>query len=306
MIEQIWPNDWAERLSLIGNIGAAVIIVLLPLELWRRQRAGRLTKEAAKEMLASASPLLPLLLLGGLLLAGFGWIYGAVASLAPFTIPTNGWTALAAVVLVDFLYYWDHRCGHRLRTYWAIGHSVHHSSPQYDQTVGLRVSVLEGLFSPWFYLPAVLVGFDPLLVVAAFGVILGYQQWLHTELVGRLPWLDGWLGTPSNHRVHHGAQPQYIDRNYGAILIVWDRLFGTYAAEDEPVRYGLTTPIGSTHPWRVHTFEAARLWRELTAARGWRERLRTLVVMPPVPCREPVVVGARLLARGRHERPSRV
>jgi sterol desaturase/sphingolipid hydroxylase (fatty acid hydroxylase superfamily) len=266
----------SDAMAWSGTALGAAIVVFLPWELWRYRRAGRLDRARIREMLASASPLLPTLLLGGAITAFIVALFAAAAALAPWKIPVDGWTAGLALVVVDFMYYWDHRVAHRNRSYWALAHSVHHSSPQYDQTTGLRVSFMDGFFSPWFYLPPILLGFDPLLVGACFTVIIGYQQWLHTEAIGKLPWLDGWLNTPSNHRVHHGVQAQYQDRNYGAILIVWDRLFGTWAREEEPVRYGLTHPIDSSHPLTVHLFEARRLWADLRRAPRWRDRLRML------------------------------
>jgi sterol desaturase/sphingolipid hydroxylase (fatty acid hydroxylase superfamily) len=275
-----WPASWPDRLELAGTAMGAALAVLLPVELWRRWRAGRLDRAAVLEMLACASPVLPTLLATGAVIAWVTAVYGTAASLAPWRIPTNAGTALLALAVVDFLYYWDHRCAHRVRPYWAFCHSVHHSSPQYDQTVGLRISFLDGFVSPWFYVPAVLIGFDPLLVLGAFVVILGYQQWIHTETIGSLPWLDGWLNTPANHRVHHGTQPQYLDRNYGAVLIVWDRLFGTYAPEREPVLYGLSQPLRSSNPWHVHTIEAARLLADLRGATGPADLLRRFWKMP--------------------------
>lgn len=164
-------------------------------------------------------------------------------------------------------------CSERL--YWSVSHSVHHSSPRYDATTSLRVSFVDGYTSPWFQVPAVLVGFHPLLVFGCFGVIIAYQTWIHTETVGRLGWLDRVLNTPSNHRVHHSSLPEHLDKNYGGILIVWDRLFGTYAAETEPVTYGLTTPVASTHPVDVHLYEARRLLGDLREAHP-SERLSVL------------------------------
>ncbi len=266
----------SDAIALAGTVLGAAILVFLPWELMRYWRAGRLDGARIREMLASASPLLPTLLLGSAITGFIVALFGAAAALAPWKIPVNGWTAVLALLMVDFMYYWDHRVAHQNRSYWALAHSVHHSSPQYDQTTGLRVSFVDGFFSPWFYLPPILIGFDPLLVAACFTLILGYQQWLHTEAIGKLPWLDGWLNTPSNHRVHHGVQAQYQDRNYGAILIVWDRLFGTWAREEEPVRYGVTHPIGSSHPLTVHLYEARRLWADLRNTPRWRDRLRRL------------------------------
>jgi sterol desaturase/sphingolipid hydroxylase (fatty acid hydroxylase superfamily) len=128
--------------------------------------------------------------------------------------------------------------------------------------------------------PLVVVGFDPLLVVAAFGFNLGYQQWLHTETIGSLGWFDGVFNSPANHRVHHGSQPLYLDRNYGGVLIVWDRLFGTWQRETEPAVYGLTRPLGSANPIDVHLAEAMLLWRDVRATTGWRRRM-ALLLRPP-------------------------
>jgi sterol desaturase/sphingolipid hydroxylase (fatty acid hydroxylase superfamily) len=280
MPELTSPQTLIEWLGLAGSLLSALIVVLLPAEIWQRWRSGRLSRAVVLEMLASASPLIPTVLLGGVVLAFIFMLYAFCAQWAPWQIPTNAWTAVAAVLLVDFLYYWDHRSAHRFRPYWALAHSVHHSSSQYDQTIGLRISFVDGFISPWFYVPAVLIGFDPLLVFAALGLILGYQQWIHTETVGKLRWFDEWLNTPANHRVHHGVQAQYIDKNFGAVLILWDRLFGTYEPEVEPVQYGLSKPIGSSNPWQVHTKELTRLLADLRQASDWRQWWRCLMLMP--------------------------
>ena len=277
------PASAADWLGLLAVLFGSLLLIFLPVELWRRHRAGSLTRSAVIEMLASASVTIPAIAFGGVVLTFITALWGAAAALTPLAIPTNGWTAAACLLLVDFLYYWDHRCAHTFRPYWAVSHSVHHSSPQYDQTTALRVSFADGFLSPWFYLPAVLLGFDVLLVVACVAMILAWQQWLHTDTVGRLPWFDGWLNTPSNHRVHHGVQPEYIDRNFGAVLMVWDRLFRTYAREDVPVRYGLTEAIGTSHPWTIHTLEIRRLWRDLRASPDASSRWRALVRMSDKP-----------------------
>jgi len=264
-------TDW---IAAIGVVMSLALVVFLPIELVRLRRQGKLARAAMKEMLTSASPVVPTILTGGVVLAFITSLYTTAAHFQWSAIATTPLSALLCLLLVDLLYYLDHRSAHRVRAYWSIAHSVHHSSHQYDQTTALRVSFVDGFISPWFYLPAVLIGFDPLLVGASLGFILGYQQWVHTESVGKLPWLDPWLNTPSNHRVHHGAQKQYLDKNYGAVLMIWDRIFGSYEPEVEPVRYGLTEPIGSSHPWTVHVHEAKRLlhdvWQESKAANRWR------------------------------------
>lgn len=273
--------------ELAATLLLAAFVVFLPIELWRLWRAGRLDRAYVKEMAASASPLLPALAVNGIVLAWAGALFGLAERLTPLGIPTNAWSFAACLLLVDFLYYIDHRCGHRVRAYWAISHSVHHSSPQYDQTTGLRVSFVDGFLTIWFYLPAVLLGFEPLLVAACFGIIIAYQQWLHTETIGRLGWFDGIFNSPANHRVHHGTQPDYLDRNYGAVLMIWDQLFGTYQAERAPPVYGLVEPIASVNPLTVHIAEARNLWRDLRAARGWRQRLLLLLLPPGTPAVAP-------------------
>lgn len=273
---------WTQILTVSALVFGAAIVLLLPWELWRLHRTSRLDRARFREMLASAGPAVPSLLVSGSVAAFVLGLYGLVGAWVPWHIPTNGWTAMLALLAVDFMYYWDHRCAHRNRTYWAIAHSVHHSSPHYDQTTGLRVSFIDGFISPWFYVPVVAIGFDPQLVAACLALTIGWQQWLHTEAVGRLPWLDGWLNTPSNHRAHHGVQARYQDVNYGAILIVWDRLFDTYEPEaaEEPVRYGITRPIASTSLVEVHMCEAKRLWRDLAATPRWHDRLKRLLLAP--------------------------
>jgi len=137
-------------------------------------------------------------------------------------------------------------------------------------TSGLVLAFIAALFNAAANLQLTAIPTTPL--AACLGFILGYQQWLHTEAIGRLPWLDGWLNTPSNHRVHHGSQAQYLDKNYGAVLMIWDRVFGSYQPEVEAVRYGLTEAISSSHPVRVHLHEALRLLRDLNQAGDWRTR----------------------------------
>ncbi len=270
--------SWIEN-----NLSAAfslVFIVLLPFELWRRHRTGKLTRASLLELGASSSPLILTIITGGLTLAFITTLFAFAAKFALWQINTTISTAVLAIVLIDFLYYIDHRCGHVIRAYWAISHSVHHSSNQYDQTTGFRISFIDGFLSPWFYLPAVLIGFHPLLVGAALSFILAYQQWIHTETIGKISWLDPWLNTPSNHRVHHGSQPQYLDKNYGAVLMLWDRLFGTYEPEVEPVIYGLTQPINSHNPWKVHMCELLRLVADLRRTSSWRNRVLYLLHPP--------------------------
>lgn len=261
-------------------LGTFALIVFLPFELWRQHRAKELKKQSWLEMMANISPLIPTIMVGGIVTAFVIWLFSSAASLAPWHLPVNIWTALAAIILVDAVYYWDHRIGHRVNLMWAISHSVHHSSPLFNQTTALRISFLDGFISPWFYTLIILIGFDALLVAAAFGLNLAYQQWIHTEVIGKLGWFDRWFNSPSNHRVHHGSQSQYLDKNYGGILMVWDRLLGTYESENELVNYGLTNPINSVNPWRVHFEEATRLFRKLRMLKTIRAKAQLLALGP--------------------------
>ena len=185
----------------------------------------------------------------------------------------------AAIAAWDFVYYWDHRFMHSSRYMWSI-HVVHHSSEHYNLSTALRQPVAEafGTFVPFGAL--CLFGIRPGLVETARGVNLLYQYWIHTETIGRLGPPEAILNTPSHHRVHHGSNRQYLDRNHGSILIVWDRLFGTFEPEDEPVVYGLTKNINTFNPLRIATHEYRDILRDVASSTSWGERLSYVVRGP--------------------------
>jgi sterol desaturase/sphingolipid hydroxylase (fatty acid hydroxylase superfamily) len=270
-------------LSNIAMIFGASFVLFLPLELWKRKQDGGLTRKSFAEMAASASPLIGVIALNGLVMAFIAGLFSFASALVPWSIETSFLSAALCLVLTDFLYYADHYCGHRFRIYWAISHSVHHSSPQFDQTTALRISAVDGFTSPWFLLPAILAGFNPLLVLACYGVVLAYQQWIHTETVGSLGMFDAIFNSPSNHRVHHGSDDIYLDRNYGGILIIWDRMFGTYQREEHKPTYGLVMPLESQNPIAVHAHEAVKLLGDVRGARSWREVRHHLLARPGEP-----------------------
>ena len=192
----------------------------------------------------------------------------------------RGPLALAAAIAGwDFLYYWDHRFMHTSRYMWAI-HVVHHSSEHYNLSTALRQPVAEafGTFVPFGSL--CLLGIRPGLVETARGVNLLYQYWIHTETVRSLGPGEAVLNTPSHHRVHHGSNKRYLDRNHGSILIVWDKLFGTFEPETERVVYGLTKNIDTFNPWRIATHEYAHMLRDVGSSTSWRERLSYVVRGP--------------------------
>jgi sterol desaturase/sphingolipid hydroxylase (fatty acid hydroxylase superfamily) len=181
-----------------------------------------------------------------------------------------GW--VAAVAGWDFIYYWNHRAMHEVRTLWAH-HVVHHSSERYNLSTALRQPVVEpfSVFLPYGVLSW--LGVRPALIEQARGINLLYQYWIHTDVIRRLGKAEEVLNTPSHHRVHHGSNPAYIDRNHGSILIVWDRLFGTFQREEEPVVYGLTKNIDTFNPVTIAFHEYGDIVRDVAASDTWRDRL---------------------------------
>ena len=219
--------------------------------------------------------------LTGLSLAGplFSWAWAH--RVHTLDLSTGGqWAGL--FLLSELAYYGFHRASHRVRWFWA-SHAVHHSSPQLTLAAALRLGWLGKLSgSTVFFVPLVWLGFAPAAVLGVLSLNLLYQFWLHAEWLPRLGPLEWVLNTPSHHRVHHACNPRYIDRNYGGVLIVFDRLFGTFQAEqaEEPPRYGLVGRPRIDNPIRLGLSEWQRLGRDLWAATGWRQRLAVLVGPP--------------------------
>ena len=216
----------------------------------------------------------------GAFVVGAGvWLY----QFRLFDIPVTWWSIPLAFVAEDFVYYWFHRTAHRIRWFWA-SHVVHHSSQHYNLSTALR-QTWTGQFSLSFAfrLPLFLIGFDPKLILFCAGLNLVYQFFIHTETVRRLPHPIEWLfNTPSHHRAHHGTNPRYLDRNFGGVLIVWDRMFGTFEAErdEEPVRYGIIRNLATFNPLWVATHEWIGMGRDVVKARDWRARWRAIAGPP--------------------------
>ena len=207
-------------------------------------------------------------------------VYAALYELTPLRLDAGDWWVWVLLFFGDDLaYYWFHRVSHESRVFWA-SHVVHHSSQHYNLSTALRQTWVPMTYLP-FWLPLLLLGFAPWMVLLAQSWSLIYQFFLHTERVGRLPRpLEAVLNTPSHHRVHHGANEQYLDRNYGGILVVWDRLFRSFEPEGERVQYGLTTNLRTFNPVKVAFHEYGALWRDLRSARSWRVRWNLLLRGP--------------------------
>lgn len=201
--------------------------------------------------------------------------YGAILiyNALPWRLPLNWWWLLPCYVLFDFCSYWAHRISHGQRFWWAT-HVAHHSGIHYNLSVSFRLSWVQYL-KIIFLLPVALAGFHPILFFVTNQLAILFQFWVHTEFIRRLPpWIEYVFATPSNHRVHHGSQPHYRDKNFGATFILWDRLFGTYQREDEAPRYGITVPIQiSSNPFYLNFHEYTDMIRDVKHARGWRQKL---------------------------------
>lgn len=189
------------------------------------------------------------------------------------------WTWLILFFGVDFFYYWFHRMSHQVNALWA-SHIVHHQSEEYNLTVALRQSWFQGGFSWVFYLPLAFAGFEPImfLTVSSFNTI--YQFWIHTRAIDRMGFLEWFINTPSHHRVHHGSNPKYIDKNHGGTLIIWDRMFGTFQKEEEEVVYGITTPLSSWNPVWANFHYWSDLTQTARRSKGIQDKINVFIKPP--------------------------
>ncbi|MBL4587645.1 MAG: sterol desaturase family protein, partial [Flavobacteriales bacterium] len=207
---------------------------------------------------------------------GFGY-YFLYKNYSVLNIENTVLTTFFLFLGVDFFYYWFHRASHEINFLWAA-HIVHHQSEDYNLSVALRQSWIQGWFSWVFYLPLAVIGFEPTLffTIAAFNTL--YQFWIHTTTIKSLGPLEWIFNTPSHHRVHHGTNPKYIDRNHAGSLIIWDRMFGTFIKEAEAPTYGITTPLNSWNPVWANVHYWKDLWRISKQAKGFD---RILVFLKP-------------------------
>lgn len=236
----------------------------------RRQPVYRASDAIGNLHLGIGSQIVGVMSLGAtLLLYTLVWEHAAL-----FEVPLDSALAWAATLIgVDFLYYWFHRTSHGVAFMWAA-HAVHHQSEDYNLSVALRQSWLQQFMSIWFYLPLALLGVPPVMFATMVAIDTLYQFWVHTELVDRIGPLEKVLMTPSHHRVHHGTDTQYLDRNHGGVLIVWDKLFGTFEPETTRPRYGTLSPVRSFEPLWANVQVWQLLWRKARAAGTWGDKLR--------------------------------
>jgi len=260
-----------------------LFVLIAAVEGWLRQRRG--FGHDWKAYWASLGDAMGRVLVNGLLKAGItGALLYAVWQWRIATFAMDRWWHWALLFVgQEFCYYWMHRADHRIHWFW-LNHSVHHSSNQYTLSSAYRLGWTGKITGATvFFAPLVWVGFPVPVVLAALAVNLLYQFWLHTELIGRLPRpIEFVFNTPSHHRVHHASNPDYIDCNYGGVLIVFDRLFGSFRREreDDPPRYGLVKPIHSHNPIRIAFHAWTQMFRTMKSARNWKERALVLFGPP--------------------------
>ena len=204
-----------------------------------------------------------------------------------FELSNAWWVWLLCFLGVDFFYYWFHRLSHEINFIWAT-HIVHHQSEEYNLSVALRQSWFQGLISWVFYIPLAIAGFNPLMIVTISAFNTLYQFWIHTRLIGKLGPLEWVLNTPSHHRVHHGSEPKYIDKNHAGTLIIWDRMFGTFQEEEEEPVYGITKSLKSWNPIWANFHYWKEMWE--IASRSGNLKDKFLVWIKP-PGWHPVELG---------------
>jgi sterol desaturase/sphingolipid hydroxylase (fatty acid hydroxylase superfamily) len=263
-------------------LATPIFLLAIALEWWVGRRRGRDTYRLGDALsslglgvMSQVTDVFGKLL--GVAIYGFAFEHVALTRL-PADSP---WVWLGALLAYDLCYYAYHRAGHRVAVLWAA-HAVHHQSEDYNLSTALRQTSSGFLFGWIFYLPLAVAGVPPLVFGTVALIDLLYQFWVHTQQVGRLGWFDRWFCSPSNHRVHHAVNERYLDKNYGGILIVWDRLFGTFEDEDpaEPCVYGTRSPLRSWNPVWANLQVYRELWLDSRRARAWADKLRVWIRPP--------------------------
>ena len=196
-----------------------------------------------------------------------------------FSLQPTWYYWLVLFLLVDLAYYWGHRMSHEVNLFWG-GHVVHHQSEEYNLSVALRQSSLQTVWTFAFNLPIALLGFDPLhfVLVSAFNTL--YQFWIHTETIGKMGWFEYIFNTPSHHRVHHGRNPKYIDKNHAGSLIIWDKMFGTFQPEEEKPTYGITKPINSWNPVFANISHYVEMSKDMKRIPSWSDKIKYMFMKP--------------------------
>jgi sterol desaturase/sphingolipid hydroxylase (fatty acid hydroxylase superfamily) len=258
-----------------------VLAISLIAEVWHSHKKNLQTfkaKEVRSNLLIGAGAILSGLVARLFILAVFELAY----QFRMFTLPNTWWTWILVFIFNDLCFYWYHRCQHFINWFWA-SHSIHHSAEEFNLLISIRVpwgtADLTGRFLFWLWMP--FIGFDPVLMILVYEFLEAFQFLLHTEAVKKLPApVEFIFNTPSHHRVHHGSDLKYLDKNMAGMLIIWDRIFGTFQAEEEHPTYGLTTPLNSPNPVKLVFHEWASLFKKLISSKSLKHAINYLVKPP--------------------------
>ena len=261
-----------------------ILAMLLELYVTTRAQLKHIKGYEPKDALSSIAMGLGNVILGfaskALVLLVFFWVYN---NLKVFDIPVAWWSFVLLFFADDFSYYWFHRISHECRIFWA-SHVVHHSSQHYNLSTALRQTWSGGFYTFIFWLWLPLLGFHPAMILLQMSISLLYQFWIHTEAIDKMPkWFEAIFNTPSHHRVHHGSNPIYLDRNHAGILIIWDKLFGTFQPEldSEKVRYGLIKNIKTFNPVKIAFLEWCYMFKDaFSGKKTVKERFQYLMKPP--------------------------
>lgn len=281
----------------VGAAGALGFALLTELFL-RWQEGGKLLPKdgPANSVLFFFGPIMEGLIANAFLVAVLLLVY----HLTPLRVPITPWTLILYFLVGEFGFYWFHRMGHEIRLLWC-DHSIHHSSTEYDFTTNLRHTPFATLYRFIAYAPAVALGFHPVLLVLFAINASAFQTFCHTQRFGRFaPWFEKTFVTPYNHQVHHACNPEYLDKNYGGLLVLWDRLFGTYQPllDEVPPKFGITKPVNSSNPAKILSHEFRNIWRDFRTAPSWTLKFGVLFGRPGKTFEAGNQSGAALAADG--------
>ena len=215
-----------------------------------------------------------------------GYVYIFCYELAPYKFPADAWWSWVILFFADDLFYYIfHRVSHESRLFWNF-HVVHHSSEHYNLSVAVRQSWFSGILHWLFYAPIILLGFSPWMFAVMHGFNLIYQFWIHTKFIKKLGWIESVFNTPSHHRVHHGVNNQYLDKNYAGVLIIWDRMFNSFVAETEEPRYGIIKSIDSYNPLWINTHGWVEMYGAMKRQPTLSGKLRCIFASPNMDLKE--------------------
>lgn len=263
-----------DNIELFENIGFLTIIFygiylfLAIIEFFFEIYTKKFTFNYIKEVSANISVLIPYIITEIMTGTLFFVVFLYIENFIPWSIANNWMSFVLCVIIIDFLYYWEHRFEHRVRLFWGY-HSVHHSSTIFNYSTAFRVSFVENITSLLFFIPALLIGFDTYMVLASVIFMLTYQSWLHNHTIPSLGIFERVFNTASLHRVHHGNNDIYIDKNFGAILSIWDQIFSTYQKELFTPTYGLKKQINTINPVKVNLHEFMAIFHDIKNAKNF-------------------------------------